>query len=68
MPETKYEWLLELKYLKKSEIKQIEKAKIEGLKQLQRYAKSTEFANKKNLKKALIIFSGKSDYVVEEIE
>ncbi|MGV8149821.1 MAG: AAA family ATPase [Alkaliphilus sp.] len=68
IPETKYEWLLELKYLKKSETKQIEKVRTEGIKQLQRYARSIEFVNKKNLKKALIIFSGKSDYVLEEIE
>ena len=66
IPDVKYEWLLELKYLKKSEEKQIETAKIEGLKQLRRYAKSSEFAGKKNLKKALIIFSGKSDYVIVE--
>ncbi|MCD5414933.1 MAG: ATP-binding protein [Clostridiales bacterium] len=65
-PEAEYEWLLELKYLKKSEEKQIERAKIEGLKQLKRYANSSEFQGKKNLKKALIIFSGKSDYVIVE--
>ncbi|MGV8147021.1 MAG: AAA family ATPase [Alkaliphilus sp.] len=66
-PEAKYEWLIELKYLKKSESKQIEKAKEEGLKQLKRYASSIEFEGKKNLKKALIIFSGKSNYVFVEV-
>ncbi|MGV8154243.1 MAG: AAA family ATPase [Alkaliphilus sp.] len=66
-PEAKYEWLIELKYLKKSESKQIEKAKEEGLKQLKRYASSIEFDGKKNLKKALIIFSGKSNYVFVEV-
>ncbi|MGV8146986.1 MAG: AAA family ATPase [Alkaliphilus sp.] len=66
IPDIKYEWLIELKYLKKSEEKQIEKAKIEGLEQLRRYANSNEFQGKKNLKKALIIFSGKSDYLIVE--
>ena len=65
-PEAEYEWLLELKYLKKSDEKQIEQTKTEGLKQLRRYTKSSEFEGKKNLKKALIIFSGKSDYVIVE--
>ncbi|MGV8147070.1 MAG: AAA family ATPase [Alkaliphilus sp.] len=64
IPDIKYEWIIELKYLKKSEIKQIEEAKTEGLKQLRRYAMSSEFEGKKNLKKALVIFSGKSDYEI----
>ena len=46
-PEAEYEWLLELKYLKKSDEKQIEKVRIEGLKQIRRYAKSSEFEGKK---------------------
>ena len=65
-PETEYEWLLELKYLKKSEKKQIKEAEIEGLKQLRKYANSSEFKGKMNLRKALIIFSGKSDYLIVE--
>ncbi len=62
IPDVKYEWLIELKYLKEIERKQLEQVKKEGFKQLQEYAVARKFQDKKNLKQALIIFIGKSDY------
>jgi hypothetical protein len=66
MPEIKFEWLLELKYLKKSDRHQLERVKEEGLKQLKRYAASRNFQGKQDLKQALLIFIGKDEYVIEE--
>ncbi|MCK4257354.1 MAG: AAA family ATPase [Halanaerobiales bacterium] len=63
-PDVKYEWLWELKYLKKSERNQLGRIKKEGLAQLKRYAESDKFNDKENLKKALIIFIGKDEYEI----
>ncbi|MCK4260401.1 MAG: AAA family ATPase [Halanaerobiales bacterium] len=63
-PDVKYEWIWELKYLKKSETNQLERVKKEGLTQLDQYAKSRHFKDKENLKKALIIFIGKDEYEI----
>ncbi len=65
LPDTKYEWLIELKYLKESERDKLEQVKKQGLEQLERYAKSKNLADKENLKKALLIFIGKKDYVIQ---
>ncbi len=62
--DVKYEWIWELKYLKKSEKDQLDRVKQEGLTQLEKYAKSRQFENKEFIKKALIIFIGKDDYEV----
>jgi hypothetical protein len=71
-PDVKYEWLIELKYIKKSEERRpdfaayVEKIKAEGLRQLERYKKSRRLENKKDLKQALLIFIGKDEYEVVE--
>lgn len=65
-PQVKYEWLLELKYLKKSEQERLLQIKEEGLKQLQRYAQCARFRDKVDLKQALVIFIGKNEYVMVE--
>nr|WP_236777903.1 PD-(D/E)XK nuclease domain-containing protein [Anoxybacter fermentans] len=62
--DVKYEWLWELKYLKKNDTEQLEQVKEEGLRQLKKYAESKKFKNKGNLKLALIIFIGKDEYVL----
>ncbi|AZO93467.1 AAA family ATPase [Halocella sp. SP3-1] len=62
MPDVKYEWIIELKYLKKSERDKLAEVKREGLKQLERYAASRKFEDKDNIKQALIIFIGKDEY------
>lgn len=59
---TKFEWLIELKYIKESEKNTLEKVKEQGLKQLKSYGESKlvqEELESKNLKKVLIIVVGK---------
>ena len=61
---TKYQWLIELKYLKESERNSLQKVKEEGLKQLQNYAESKmvkEELGTEDLKKVLIVVVGKKD-------
>ncbi|WP_330665029.1 AAA family ATPase [Tepidibacter sp.] len=65
-----YEWLIELKYLKESERNNLQNIKEEGLKQLNKYAKSKIIKSKfdkDNLKKVLIIVVGKRDIYFNEI-
>lgn len=66
VPDIKYEWLIELKYLKESERGQLEQVKQKGLEQLHKYMASKSLTAKKDLKKALVIFIGKKDYVLVE--
>ena len=66
MPEVNYEWIIELKYLKKSERNRLEEVKMEGLKQLKGYVDSREFKDRKNVKHAFIVFIGKDEYEVVE--
>ncbi|NFM78699.1 hypothetical protein FDC04_07610 [Clostridium botulinum] len=66
---TKFQWIIELKYIKEKERDTLEKVKEEGLKQLQGYAESKmvkEELGVENLKKVLILVAGKKDiYTVE---
>ncbi|KEI80079.1 hypothetical protein EXM30_09285 [Clostridium botulinum] len=66
---TKFQWIIELKYIKEKERDTLEKVKKEGLKQLQGYAESKmvkEELGVENLKKVLILVAGKKDiYTVE---
>ncbi|MBE6064450.1 ATP-binding protein [Clostridium cochlearium] len=65
---TKFQWIIELKYIKESERKTLEKVKEEGLNQLQGYAESKivkEQLGEEGLKKALIIVVGKKDIYTE---
>ncbi len=66
MPDVKYEWLIELKYVKKSDEKYIEEIREKGKEQLKRYRESMQFKDKQNLKKALVVFIGKGDYKIFE--
>lgn len=61
---TKFQWLIELKYIKENERGTLEKIKEQGLKQLQLYGESKmgqEELEKEGLKKVLIIMVGKKD-------
>lgn len=61
---TKFQWLIELKYIKESEKNNLQKVKEQGLKQLQLYSESKmvqEELDKENLKQILIIVLGKKD-------
>jgi hypothetical protein len=66
MPDVKYEWLIELKYLKKSEKGKVDKIKEEGIKQLKRYIESRGLKDRKDVRQALVIFIGKDEYQVIE--
>ncbi|SFE33072.1 Predicted AAA-ATPase, partial [Thermoanaerobacter thermohydrosulfuricus] len=67
IPDVKYEWLIELKYIKKSEKDKVDKIKEEGIKQLKRYRESRGLKERKDVKQALIIFIGKDEYQVIEV-
>ncbi|MGH4139598.1 AAA family ATPase [Clostridium sp.] len=61
---TKFQWIIELKYIKESDRNTLEKVKKQGLKQLEMYGKSKmvqEELGTEGLKKVLIIVVGKKD-------
>lgn len=61
---TKYQWILELKYLKESERQRLEEVRERGLSQLKSYAESVKVKQNikpEELKQALIIVAGKKD-------
>ena len=61
---TKFQWIIELKYIKESDRNTLEKVKQQVLKQLEMYGKSKmvqEELGKEGLKKVLIIVAGKKD-------
>ena len=67
---TKYEWLIELKYLKESDRGRLEEVKQAGLEQLARYSESELIAQSFSgqfLKKVLLVVVGKSDIYMEEL-
>ena len=67
---TKYEWLIELKYLKESDRSKLEEVKGAGLEQLARYSDSeliTRSFSGEYLKKVLLIVVGKTDIYIEEL-
>ncbi|AIS51842.1 hypothetical protein TKV_c06570 [Thermoanaerobacter kivui] len=67
IPDVKYEWLIELKYIKKSEKDKVDKIKEEGIRQLKRYRESRGLKERKDVKEALLIFIGKDEYQVIEV-
>jgi hypothetical protein len=68
--EMKYEWLIELKYLKVEDRGKLEKVIKEGKKQIESYKNSRKFEQKflnNNIKCYLLIFIGKSEYHIIEV-
>jgi len=63
-----YQFLIELKYLKKSEANQYEKVRKEGLKQVANYLEIPEIKELRELKSYLIIFVGNHAESIEEIK
>ena len=64
---TRFQWIIELKYIKESERSALEKVKQEGLNQLKNYEESKfvqEEFEKDDLKKVLIIVVGKKDIYI----
>jgi hypothetical protein len=68
---TKFQYLIELKYIKESERDTLEKVKEEGLRQLKKYEESNFIRNEfeaDDLKKILIIAIGKKDiYIIPKL-
>ncbi|MDR2762496.1 MAG: ATP-binding protein [Planctomycetaceae bacterium] len=65
-PQVKYEWIWELKYCAKKNLKEFAKKRKEGLEQLNQYITSNRLKNRPDLKSALIIFIGKDKYEIIE--
>jgi hypothetical protein len=62
-PEIKYEWIFELKYCKTDAKETDITAKgNEGVEQVKQYLQSNRFANRTDLKAAVIVFIGKNKY------
>jgi hypothetical protein len=68
LPEVKYEWLFELKYVKVKEAKTtrghdpLPELRSDAQKQLQDYSSSYMMRDRKDVKKAVILFIGKNKY------
>jgi len=60
----KYEWMIELKYIKEKDRNTLEEIKKQGLDQLKRYSNSSKLSSsydKKHMKKLLIVVIGKKE-------
>ena len=66
LPQVKYEWVLEFKYLKTDEEKHLPKAQKEAAGQLQRYINAYRLQGRPDLKTAIVVFIGKNKYVITE--
>jgi len=58
-----YEWVLELKYVRKRETAEMERVKGEGIEQLKRYMQKVRPQTHRSLKGALLLFSGDGECV-----
>ncbi|MCY6355111.1 ATP-binding protein [Clostridium sp. ZS2-4] len=64
---TKFQWIIELKYLKESEKDKLEEIMLQGLEQLKRYAKSKKIKEgfkEEEIRKVLIVVVGKKNVYV----
>ncbi|GHT76258.1 hypothetical protein FACS189463_0990 [Bacteroidia bacterium] len=67
LPNIKYEWVWELKYIKKADEKTLlESARNDARAQLEKYKNSREFAGRDYLRFASILFIGKDKFEIEE--
>jgi hypothetical protein len=62
LPQVKYEWVLEFKYLKTDDEKKLPQAQQEASEQLQRYIQSYRLEGRDDLKTAIVVFIGKNKY------
>jgi hypothetical protein len=65
-PDVKYEWIWELKYLKKADRRELHAKRKEALEALEKYRNSRVFGERPNLKYAALIFIGKDKYEIIE--
>jgi hypothetical protein len=64
------DWVLEIKYIKQGDAEKqslVELKKTEAIEQLQRYKNSDSFKNRTDVRYLAVIFIGKTDYFIEEI-
>jgi hypothetical protein len=68
LPDIRYEWVWEVKYVKKGEKNEaaLQDAKEQAFAQLDRYRKAKYFANRSDIRYAAIIFIGKDKYEIHE--
>ncbi|GHT19425.1 hypothetical protein AGMMS4957_03650 [Bacteroidia bacterium] len=66
LPDIKYEWVWELKYLKKGDRKALQSARNDARTQLDKYRNAREFAERTDVRFASIIFIGKDKFEAEE--
>lgn len=62
----KYEYVLEIKYIKTNTDKNKKNAFAEAMTQIEKYKKDTRFAERGNVKFAAIVFRGKGDYEIKD--
>jgi len=66
----KYEWLIELKYIKEKDKDKLSEIRKKGIEQVKNYTESENIVKRfedKSIKKALVCFIGKGEAVVDEI-
>jgi hypothetical protein len=64
-PQTRYEWLLEIKYCKASaKSREIAARRSEGLEQLKQYAEAHRMKDRPDMKAAVIVFVGKNKFEI----
>jgi hypothetical protein len=69
LPDIKYEWIFELKYCKASATENdIAVKRNTGLEQLKQYANSSRMKDRPNLRAVLIIFIGKDQFEIRELQ
>jgi hypothetical protein len=69
-PDLPYEWVWEIKYIKKEEAKKeafVKSKQEEALAQLKKYRDSYSFAGRTDVKFLSVIFIGKDQYEIEEL-
>jgi len=66
LPQVKYEWVLEIKYLKTTDEKKLPQAQQEASEQLRRYIHAHRLEGRDDLKTAIVVFIGKNKYVITE--
>jgi hypothetical protein len=67
-PDIKYEWVWEIKYLKKENASELKTKQDKSVEQLAKYKRSARFENRTDVKFASITFVGKDMYEIIQID
>ncbi|MDR3341710.1 MAG: ATP-binding protein, partial [Treponema sp.] len=68
LPDVKYEWVWELKYLKKEDSGKLEAKRAAAMTQLEKYRQSSLFSSRTDVKYATLIFIGKDKFMIDRLE